>query len=302
MAYEKTAGLFGNIINGVDEGGPMSIALDEGYDELVESGPDGSEVAIVDRESQFVRGTVTTQDWDTVIALLSGTLGTYVFYERKSGVAAATGYIKHTITAPVIWDVSFNWQKGQCGTVTFKFECRFVTAADVISTVHAITDSQAAPSDILPDHGGYRVVTALHGALAIYALNSFSFHIGLKLAKACNDGWKGYGSVDAELIGGTTPDGSLSCQDSSVASSKIKSSQLLEAARASLVLTCKQSGGAANKVVTIAGVIFATASTQMSGDMARYAEMTANYRVSNSIALPLTLAGTNKIITIADAA
>jgi NAD+--asparagine ADP-ribosyltransferase len=87
-----------------------------------------------------------------------------------------------------------------------------------------------------------------------------------------------------------------------VASSKIKSSQLLEAARASLVLTCKQSGGAANKVVTIAGVIFATASTQMSGDMARYAEMTANYRVSNSIALPLTLAGTNKIITIADAA
>jgi hypothetical protein len=304
MADEKTLTLKGSVINGVDQGGEMNATIEEGYDEVSESCPEGVEVSIVDRNAQYVRGSVTTQSVTTAIALLTGTLGTYEFFERKSGFAAATGWIKHVLNNPVIWDIEISMQQGSYWTATFKFECRFATASAVISDVHVITDSQADPtlSDEL-ELGGQRFVTTVLGALAIYGMKSFQFHIALTLTKSCAGAAMGYSSVDSELGGaGGKCDGSIVFQDSSIATAKMKAAQLLLAARASLVLTCAMSAGAANKVITVAGVMFTTQSTRMSGDRTKYAETTMNYRVSNSLATPLTIAGANKIITLADAA
>ncbi|MCE5184930.1 MAG: hypothetical protein LLF76_02250 [Planctomycetaceae bacterium] len=304
MADEKTLGLMGSVINGVDQGGEMSIAIDEGYDEIAESSVEGTEVAVVDRGAQYVRGVCATQSWMTVISLLAGTIGTYVFYERKSGAAAATGWLKHTLTSPVIWDVEFNWNQGSYGTATFKFECRFATAATVISDVHSLMDSQAGPtlSDEL-ELGGYRIDSAALGVLAIYGVSAFRFHLGLKLAKSSVGAALGYTSVDAELgAAGGRADGSLTFQDSSVATTVGKEAQLLTAARASLVLSGKMASGAENKKVTVAGVMFTTCSRRMVGNRQQYAETTANYIISNSLATPLTIAGANKIIVMEDAA
>lgn len=304
MADEKTLALKGSVINGVDAGGEMSIALDEGYDEITESCPEGLEISVLDRHAQYVRGVVVTQSVTTAIDLLTGTLGTYVFYERKSGVAAATGWLQHTLNNPVIYDIDIRLNQGGYWTATFKFECRFATAATVIADVHVITDSQADPglSEDL-ELGGQRFVTVALGALSIYGAKSFSFHLGLVLTKSCAGAALGYTNVDAELGGaGGGADGSLVFQDSGVATAKVKSTQVLAAARASLVVTCAMSAGAANKVITVAGVVFTTASTSMVGDRSKYAEVAMNYRVSNSLATQLTVAGANKIITIADAA
>lgn len=303
MTDEKTLALKGSVINGVDAGGEMSILIDEGYDEVSESCPEGAEVAIVDRSGQYVRGTCVTQSVSTALGLLSGAIDKYEFFERKSGVAALAGWLKHALASPVIWDIDIRLNQGSYWTATFKFECRFATAATVISDVHVLTDAQADPGlSAELKLGGQKIVSALLGALAIYGVKSFGFHLGLVLAKSCVGGALGYTSVDAELGGaGGRCDGSIAFQDSSVASAKTKATQLLAAARGSLVLTCLMSSGAANKVITVAGVMFTSQSTSMSGDRTRYAETTMNYRVSNSLGTPLTLAGTNPIITIADA-
>ena len=103
----------GTSINGVDAGGKMNARIDEGYETIIRSEPDGLEAPTIDREVQYCRGSVTTQDWIHATDLLTGTVTTYVFYERKSGVAEETGYIKHTITNPKIWRVRLNTVQGR---------------------------------------------------------------------------------------------------------------------------------------------------------------------------------------------
>jgi len=297
-------GLLGNKINGIDEGGPMSIVLDEGYAEIYRSPGDGNQVAVVERNAQYVRGVVVTQDWLTVLSLLTGTLGTYVYYVRNSGVAAATGYTKHTLTNPVIYAVSIKQSQGSNITVTFSFECRFATAAATISTVHAVLIGQALPAQIDPERNGWRVLSTVHGvnpAINLFHVTAFDFGMALPLARASNDAWKGHGAVDVDLEGGLSPKGSISAQDFDAATAAEKKSQLLLAARGPLIITLTSEGGAANKVVTIAGVVFIEGSSNFSSDRTKYADWTLNYEVSNDLALPLTLAGDNNIITIEDA-
>ena len=50
------------VINGVDAGGIMTARILMGFDSRIASAPDGLEVPLSDREIQFVRGTVVTQD------------------------------------------------------------------------------------------------------------------------------------------------------------------------------------------------------------------------------------------------
>jgi hypothetical protein len=290
------------VFNGVDSGGAMSANIQAGYDNVMFSSPDGMEVPVMDREAQFVRGTITTQDFSEFAGLLSGAVGTYTCYERRSGVAAATGYIRHTITNPVIHNCRFRQTKGKYIEVAFDFECRFSSEAATIGTMWEMTDSQAAPTWTGPARGGFRIVSAVHGSLSIYHLLSFEFGIAMGLARACNDSDLGYTAVDANVEGGMKCDGSLIAEDSEIAANQNKLTQLLLAARASLVLTIKQSAGAANKTITIAGVQFTTGSAGQSSSAADYSTINASFVVSNDPSTPLTLTGTNKIIVIADAA
>ena len=289
-----------SVINGVDAGGIMTISISEGYDQVLESPIDGLALPAIDREIQFCRGTVVTQDWIHMVDLLTGTVGTYIFYEKKSGAAT---YIQHTITNPMIHSVSINQTKTGYITCSFSFECKAADETKGFADMHAFADAQAEPIYISAARGGYRVKTAAHGgSTSLYHVMNFSFAIQARLDKACNDSDKSYTAVDVEAIG-MSVNGSIGHQDSEIdgVSSASKAQDLLAASAANLVLTVTQGGGATDKVITIANVIFGT--SQRSTDASKsFTEMSSPFRISNDPATPLTLAGENKIITIADAA
>jgi hypothetical protein len=290
------------VINGVDVGGVMTAVIQQGYDNSLSSAPDGLQLPVIDREIEFTRGTVTTQDWVHAIDLLTGTVGTYVFYERKSGVAAATGYVLYTITAPVIHNVSLTLSKGGYMTCTFAFECRAADESKGIADMLTITDTQAAPTDIASARGGYRVTGTTHGTgldeIVVYHLNAFNFSLAMPVVKACNDSDIGYTCVDAELTG-MAASGSIGFQDGEITTSLLKAQNLLTADPATLVLTVTQGQGATAKTITIANADFSGFGSQ-SDASAPFTGFSADFDVANDAGTPLTLEGTNKIIVIAD--
>ena len=289
------------VISGVDAGGLMTAAIMAGYDNVMQTAPDGLQVPLKDKEIQFVRGTVTTQDWVHAVELLTGDVGTYVFYERKSGVAEATGYVMHTITAPVIHRMTLSLNKGGYAVVTFDFECRAADETKGLADMWALTDDQAAPTYISAARGGFRIESTVHGVtpndINIYHVTAFDFSLTLPLVRACNDADVGYTCVDAELSG-LAAGGSISFQDGAIVTSALVCQQLLAAAAAALVITVSQSQGAADKTLTIAGVDFSNAGSN-SDVSAPFTGYTANFDVANDTTTQLTLAGDNKIIAIA---
>ena len=226
----------GSVINGLDAGGLMSANISEGYENILKSSPDGLQVPLKDREVQFCRGSVVTQDWPHAVALLTGTATTYIFYERKSGVAEATGFIKHTITAPIIHRMTLTFTKGGYATVSFDFECRAADPTKTIADMHAYLDSQAAPSYITAALGGYRITSLLHGSQAIKHVMGLTVNITTQLVKACNDGDIANTCVDARLDG-LTCDGSVTFQDAGITTNVMLAQTLVLAAKASLVAT-----------------------------------------------------------------
>jgi len=290
-----------HVVNGIDAGGMMSARISYGYDNIIETPFDGLALPVRDKEIQFVRGTVETQDWTHIIDLLTGAVGTSVFYERKSGVAAATGYLLYTLTNPVIHRASINLGKGGLATCSYDFECKPADETKTITDMLAITDSQSAPTYVSAARGGYRIVSTTHGgALTIYHVTSLNFSIAMNLVKACNDGDIGYTCCEAELEN-MVVGGSIGFQDSGITSSKLLAQQLATAAAADLVLTCTQSQGATSKVITIANVDFDNAD-QDSAAGNPFSGHNLNFGIANDAAVPLTLDGANKIITIANAA
>jgi len=286
------------VINGVDAGGKMSIVITEGYDEVPKSAPDGAAVPVADRGAQFCRGTGVTQDWIHIIELLTGTVGTYAFSEKKSG---AETYLDHVINNPVVYNVRIAQAKGGYITCTYDFECRAADETKGFADMHTVTDAQEAPTFVTAARGGWRVKTAAHGAISVYHVTTFNFGITMRLDKACNDGDVGYTCVDAEQVG-MACGGALGFEDSEVdgGSSELKSQQLLGADAGNLVITVVQSGGAADKVITIARTIF-TNVNRSSDVNAPFTGHTGNFVLTDNPAAPLSLAGDNKIITIEDA-
>jgi hypothetical protein len=282
----------GQIINGIDLGGPMTIAIQEGWENIMRSSPDGAQFQQVDKDCQFCRGVIISQDWVHFIGLLTGTIGTYVFYERTSGTAEATGYTKHTLTTPKIWKVDLKFNQKGFATVTAAFECMAADPTKTIVDMHARLPGQAIPTTgISSERGGWRIVSAVYGAINAYHLTDLAFSITLLVSKACNDGDIAYTAVDVH-INGMSNSGSIGLQDSSVYQS------LLLAEFDDLVVTVRQSGGDADKVLTIANVNFLNVG-ENSDVNAEYTGYTLAFEVTDDPETPLTLAGTNKILTIA---
>ena len=292
------------VINGVDAGGAMLAHINEGYDRIIQSEPDGLQVPVSDRFVHYCRGDFVSQDWIEAVNLLTGAVGTYVCHERRSGVVEATGFMKHTLTAPVIHKINLNYSMDRYLTVTADFECRAADPTKTIADMHAMTDGLAAPTYIAPGRGGYRVTAAvlspLSTPISIYHVTAFNLAVTLPLVKECNDADIGYTCVDARLDG-LTAAGSISFQDSTITSAKLKAQDLLLHARADLKLTLTQSGSATAKTITIAGVVFDNIGGN--ADVTKpFSDYSMPFRVANDSTTQLTLAGTNKILAIADAA
>lgn len=287
-------------INGVDAGGIMTARIDAGFENIMRSSPDGLQVPVKDKEIQYVRGTIVTQDWVEAINLLIGAVGTYVFYERKSGVAEATGYIEHTITAPVIHRVSINFTKGGYATLSLDFECRAADETKTIADMWAVLDSQAAPTYISAARGGFRVESAVHGVdpndINIYHVTAFDFTLTLPLVKACNDGDVAYTCVDARL-NGLTAGGSISFQGGEITGAILTAQELIAAAAADLVIVVTQSQAGADKTITIARVDFNSIGDSLDVNTP-FTGYTAAFDVANDPDTPLTLEVAPKIIAI----
>jgi len=290
-------------INGVDAGGAMRIYVDEGFEERPESAPDGLEVTVQDKISQYCRGTLETQDWVELINIFSGTLGTYIFYERISGVAELAGYVKHTLTNPVIHAIRLQVRKGQYALITCDFECLAADETKGFADMHTQLDAQAVPTYISAARGGFRVTSATHGGtpVSFYHVTAFDFAMELDLVKECNDADVGYTCVDARLSG-MTPAGSITFQDQKVTTANLTAQALLAASPGPLVLQLVQRQGATAQVVTIARVDFKNMTRTVQAQKGGFAETVLNYAVNNDPTTPLTVAGVNKIITIAAAA
>lgn len=284
-------------INGVTAGGSMQITITQGYDGLIRSDPDGLEVSMLDREIQFCRGQVVSQDWAQAIAILEGTLGSLVFHERKSATPVATGYVKHTITAPVIHRIAFDLRKGGYGSVNYAFECRAEDETKGFADMWVALDSQAAPTYIAAARGGYRIASAAHGSIDILHVTSFNFALALQLVKECNDSDLGYTCVDARADG-LRADGSISYQDTTISTATMVGQKLLAAARSSLILSVVQGSGGAAKTVTIAGVVFNTGPRAANSSNPPFTEEAMDFEVTNDTTTQLTISGANKIITI----
>ena len=290
-------------VNGVDAGGLMSAAIRAGYDEIVRSSPDGlAGPPISDRLAQYVRGTITTQDWIEAINLLDiGSLGTKVFYERKSGVDAGTGYIKHTITNPVIHRIALAFRKGSYATCAYDFECRAADETKTIADMWAPLDSQAAPSHITAARGGCRIDYGSFQAtpsIGIKHITALDISIALNLVKESNEHDIGYTCVDARLEG-TPVTGSITIQDSAVSSSLLTAQRLIAGGRKTMSWLVLQSQGAANKECELKGVQF-TGFEKTSDVNTPFSEFRCDFEICNDPALPLTLDGTTKILSITD--
>ena len=296
------------VINGVDNGGLMSATIDVGFDNILRSSPDGLQVPVKDKEIQYVRGEITSQDWTQMIALLTGAAGTYIFYERKSGAAAAVGYIEHTITNPVIHDVRLSFSQKGYMTVRAAFECMAADETEGIAAMWTQLDAQAAPTYVSAARGGLRVKTTVFSdtagtpaaAISIYHVTAFDFGITLPLSKACNDGDIGYTAVDAKLAA-LTASGSITFQDAEIdaTTTRIKCQDLvLNTTNEELVITVAQGSGADDVVITINGVDFSSARPNSAAGQ-EYTDYTATFDVANfDTAAPLALDPTSPEVAI----
>ena len=289
-------------INGVDNGGKMSCRITQGYGSIVESDPDGlGGPPIRDKEAEYTRGTIVTQDWVHIIELITGTVGTYVFYEQKSGAPEATGYIKHTIVNPVIHRVNFTLTQKGYSIVAAEFECKAADETKGMLDMWTQEDDQAKPSYISAERGGYRVKATsfdpdgVAPAINIYHVKSFSLAIALIMQAEFNDGDVGFTCVDVEEDGARYS-GSLGFQDSSISTSLLLAQRIVTAGRGTLTMTVAMSGGASDKTITIAGVDPDGFERSSGKD---FTEHTVNFGIANDPDTPLTLSGANKILTVA---
>ncbi|HOQ06047.1 MAG TPA: hypothetical protein PKY88_12635 [Anaerohalosphaeraceae bacterium] len=286
-------------VNGVSVGGTVSVRLTAGFDNILRSGADGLQVPIVDRDVQFVRGSVTVQDWPKVLDLLTGTVSNLVFYERKSGTGPTGGYIKHTLNNPCIHNIRLEIRQGSYASVSFDFECRFGDETAAIADVWQQTDAQNAPTYVSAARGGWRIRSCLHGNTAIAHPLGLSLSVSVPMLRACNDADLGYTAVDLSPECGLAVNGSLSFQDASIQNNVILSNQLLTSSAAALQLVLVQSAGGTPLELTIAGVLFGSADA--SGGQLAYDVFSMPFSISNNLSAPLTLEGPNKLLIIEEA-
>ena len=275
-------------INGVDNGGLMSAAIQFGKDRISRGSGDNQAVDEVNQYINFVRGVITTQDWPDIITLMDAALapvGTYGFYEKESGLATVN---INTITKPVIHQASFSLSNFSPAQITYAFECRATLVDDTIADMWTRLAAQDAPAAVLTTNRGDQITACVHGAsdneTTVAHVTGLTFDISGNLIKGePGDGDAAYMAVDVAYpytIGGT-----LTMQELTTAMSLAE--QTVSADGYDLVLTINQMSAAAAKTLTIKNVLF----TNNSGNLGQsYAGYTMNWVCNSPSTIPLTLA------------
>lgn len=295
-------GVQAHVINGIQNGMPVRHRIQAGFDDQRQNPVDGLQLSMVDLITEFVRGEFASLDWVHFIELLTGIVGTNVFYQRKSGAPEAGGYIKHTLNNPVIYKMALSLKHRKDGEISGSYECRAADETKGMTDMWEKLDNQNAPTYI----GAVRaleIATCVFGSsLDVYHVTGLDVYIEMPLLKASHDGDVGYTAVDA-VLSGLRAYGTLTMQDAEITDSQCKGMQLCKAGRDNLVLAVKQAQGVTEKILTLAGVMFTSVghntSNPEAGGNPNPDEFSVPFIVANDASTPLTLAGTNKILTIA---
>lgn len=265
-------------VNGVAHGGLVSGAIQYGKDKIVRSSGDNQILEEVDVFINFVRGTITSQDWPDVISLLTGTVGTYIFYEKESGLATVT---KNTLNLPVIHRADFSLTNFSPAQITWGFECRGTLNDDVITDMWGRLKTQVAPAVELTTSRGDKITAAVHGVTAIQHVTGLTFSLNANLVIGTpGDGDTCYVAVD--LANPFSFSGSITTQDldSALSLNEIGTP-------AALAVTVHQMSQAAAKTITFANVLFGSNSANLGQGHTGY---TIGFIVNSPSATPLTLA------------
>jgi hypothetical protein len=261
-------------INGVSAGGLMSANIDAGFDSIIRASHDGLSFPVNERLIPYVRGSITCQDWEKVISVFNGTLGTYTFYEALSGAAT---YYPHTITNPVIHSFSLNLLNGGYSSVTWNFECKPADGTKTITDMFASGAAAAKPA-YLASQRAVKIVSATHVS-AIGYVTGATVNFTSNLLREMSDGGLGYTTVEAAEPYNIT--GSVTFQNNDVASSKQYLTLLLTGAASDLVIVMKDSGLGGTATLTIKNVFFTTGNANKTSD-GGYNSCTANFIMSDS--------------------
>ena len=256
QAYHGGAAVSTAVINGIAAGGLMSAQIDEGYDDIITAPHDGNNFPTTDRLTQFCRGTITSQDWITMLSVLNGTTGTYVFYEKESGVDTVT---KHTLVNPVIFSAAVSLGHRSHGSCAWSFECKAAddTTGFSVGTTpfHQVDNGAAAPSAITAKGRSLEMTATTHSGNTINHVIGLDFTLAAQLVRASQDGDVGYTAVD-KIYSGTPVSGTITFQESIVSDGDTRPQVLLADDPADLVVAVKQEQGGSNKTLTINDVMF----------------------------------------------
>ena len=274
------------IINGTDPGGLMVASIQAGYDNIITAPSDGYTFPMSDRFTEFVRGSVTSQDWTELILMYLGTIGTYVFYEKESGTQTAPDettatYTLHTLLAPVIHTASLNLAHRGRGTFSFGFECKAADTDDGIAEEWVILAAQAKPAAATAYAPALEITAAVH-TVPFYHVLGLTLNWSGQLTRFSGDGDTGYTAVDT-IWGGVPITGTITVQDS------VTMLTILANAEADLVLTVKQAQGAAAKTLTIKNVVFTNVSSDSSAD-GSYTAYALDFYSNSDATTPLEMA------------
>lgn len=117
------------VCNSVSIGGLSVINVSRGYGNVAVGQLDGIAGGThgTAKGDKFVTGNITHEDVEQAVALINGTVGTGVFFEKESATATWT---QRTLNKPVIGDTSIVVRAGAVGQVNHAIQCTFDDGED----------------------------------------------------------------------------------------------------------------------------------------------------------------------------
>lgn len=292
--------------NGVAIGGLADVECNEGFGRVVSGALDGMQGAAFStaRGDKFVNGTITHQDVEKMITLLTAApaAATSEWYEAEVGAAT---FEKHALKFPVFGaPLNFTAGIGAKAQVSMSYECRFPSGED-FKDVHAkssaVTAATVAGLLTVPISAGDPVVFTFDpgGApITVAHLSRFQFTLGGRFVTDSDPGSVGREAVDFEPGDLTF---SVTYRDTSLATGQDKAEVLFARSAAALEVELEVLGSTADTKIKLNNALF-------DGDVRRslargYIEFTLNGRCNWAAAdgTLYTLGGGTKIIVVTDA-
>ncbi len=267
--------------NGQDAGGLMSANIDAGFDNIINPTHDGLIFPIPEKLIPYVRFSVQSQDVEQAIAVFNGASDDYTFYTKETGLAS---YDMQVLLFPQIHSLDINLVNNGYSSCSWSAECKPVDGTKTHKDMWASTINTEKPA-FLSSNRAVKIVSVV-GTSTITHVMGVTFSLNATLLRESMDGALGYTQIEMENY---TAGGSVTFQDTTVATSTLLAVKLLNDAVANLTITMKDSGLAGTATYVIKNVTYTNITTNRD-DSGNYVSHTANFIVSDNSGTPVTAA------------